>query len=109
MKGLHRLWRQLAATITRTASYDELTAEIEEHLQWQTEDNIRSGMTPEEARRAALLKFGSVESAKQEYRESAQITSCRNTSAGPPIRIALLRQASCFRNSCCSFACNDEP
>jgi putative ABC transport system permease protein len=35
----------------------------------QIEDNLRSGMTPEEARRQALIKFGGIESATENYRE----------------------------------------
>ncbi|MCX6626715.1 MAG: ABC transporter permease [Candidatus Solibacter sp.] len=47
----------------------ELTEELENHLQMQIAANIRSGMTPAEARRAALLKSGGVELAKEEYRD----------------------------------------
>jgi len=39
----------------------ELSDEVESHLQLHIDDNIRAGMTPEEARRAALVKFGPVE------------------------------------------------
>ncbi len=39
----------------------------------QIEDNLRSGMTPEEARRAALLKLGGVEQTKQAYRERGTV------------------------------------
>lgn len=46
----------------------ELAEELESHLQMHTEDNLRSGMTPEEARRQALIKLGGVEQAKEEYR-----------------------------------------
>jgi putative ABC transport system permease protein len=37
-----------------------LEQEIKEHLQEEIEDNMARGMTPQEARRAALLKFGNV-------------------------------------------------
>jgi len=47
----------------------EFASEIESHLQMQIDDNLRSGMSPEEARRAALLKLGGVEQTKQAYRE----------------------------------------
>ena len=47
----------------------ELDDEIESHLQMHTEDNLRSGMTPEEARRKAFIKLGGVESAKEAYRD----------------------------------------
>ena len=47
----------------------DLADEIEFHLQMRIEDNIRSGMTPEEARRQALIDSGGLESAKEAYRD----------------------------------------
>jgi predicted permease len=47
----------------------ELAEEIESNLQLHIEDNIRAGMSPEDARREALLKFGGIESAKEAYRD----------------------------------------
>jgi predicted permease len=47
----------------------ELQDELESHVQMHTEDNIRSGMTPEEARRQAMIKFGGMESVKEACRE----------------------------------------
>lgn len=73
MKRVRRVWRQLVATIIRSSDEDRLTAEIEDHLRSQTEDNVRSGMPEAEARRAALLKFGGVESAKEKYRDQRRL------------------------------------
>jgi predicted permease len=47
----------------------ELADEIESHLHFHIEDNIRRGMTPAEARRHALVKLGGVEQIKEAYRE----------------------------------------
>jgi macrolide transport system ATP-binding/permease protein len=47
----------------------ELAEEIESNLQFHIEDNLRAGMSPEDARRDAFLKFGGIESAKEAYRE----------------------------------------
>ncbi|MBI2151019.1 MAG: ABC transporter permease, partial [Acidobacteria bacterium] len=47
----------------------DLSEEIETNLQLEIEDSIRSGMTPEEARRAARLKFGSLEATKEACRD----------------------------------------
>lgn len=47
----------------------ELEAEIESHLQMHIEDNVRLGMTREEARRQALIQLGGIESTKESYRE----------------------------------------
>jgi predicted permease len=47
----------------------ELADEITSHLEMQTEDYQRQGMSPDEARYAALRKFGGVEQVKETYRE----------------------------------------
>lgn len=47
----------------------ELDAEMASHLEMHVEDNVRAGMTPEEARRQALIKLGGVEQTKENYRE----------------------------------------
>ena len=47
----------------------ELVAELESHLQMHIEDNLRSGMAPEEARRQALLKLGGIDQTKERYRD----------------------------------------
>jgi predicted permease len=48
---------------------ERLRAEIEDHLSFQTADNIRAGLSPVEARRQAVLKFGAVEATKEDYRD----------------------------------------
>ncbi|HKV62093.1 MAG TPA: ABC transporter permease [Candidatus Acidoferrum sp.] len=47
----------------------ELYAELRAHLEMLTEENIRRGMSPEEARHAARREFGGVEQAKVSHRE----------------------------------------
>src|SRR5215510_14432710 len=47
----------------------DLEDEIRSHLDMQFEDNLRLGMTPEEARYEALRKFGGVEQVKESYRD----------------------------------------
>ncbi len=69
MRLLHELWRRLAGTLVGSRDEVALAEEIESHLQMQTDDNVRLGMSPEEARRAAVLKFGGVESIKESYRD----------------------------------------
>lgn len=43
----------------RNAGHD-FRAELESHLQHHVDDNVRAGMPPDEARRAAILKLGGV-------------------------------------------------
>ena len=47
----------------------ELAAELESHLQMHVEENLRAGMSPEEARRQALIKLGGIEQTKESYRD----------------------------------------
>jgi putative ABC transport system permease protein len=48
----------------------ELDAEMETHLELAIEENIKRGLTPEEARRQALIHFGGVEQAKEHHRDA---------------------------------------
>jgi predicted permease len=47
----------------------ELADEIRAHLEMQIEENVRQGMSHEDARRAARRKFGGLEQVKEAYRD----------------------------------------
>lgn len=69
-----RAWVVRAASLLRGGRRErDMAEEFESHLQLHIDDNIRAGMTPEEARRAAIVKFGPVESIKEAYRGRAGI------------------------------------
>jgi len=48
----------------------ELDEELHQHIERQTEQNIRLGMSPEEARDTARKAFGGVEQAKERSRDA---------------------------------------
>ena len=73
MRPLYRLWRRLRETVNPSPRDDEFGDEIELHIRMLTEDNIRAGMEPDGARRAALLRFGSVESTKERWRDQRRL------------------------------------
>ena len=52
----------------RKRMLEELDADIREYIERQTQDNIERGMSPEEARYAAMRKFGNVTRVKEETR-----------------------------------------
>jgi putative ABC transport system permease protein len=69
MRALRRFFTRLVNSGTRRRDEERLRAEVEEHLALQTAENVRAGLSPAEARREAVLKFGAVESIKEDYRD----------------------------------------
>jgi macrolide transport system ATP-binding/permease protein len=68
MKSLRRFLARLFNSATRRAQEERLREEIAEHIALQTADNLRVGLSPIEARREAMLKFGGIELMKEDYR-----------------------------------------
>ena len=69
MKVIRAFFSRLPGSFGRARRELELAEEFESHLQMQIEDNLRVGMTPEQARREALLKSGGLEPAREACRD----------------------------------------
>src|SRR4026208_2103866 len=69
MTSLRVLLQRLRSLFQRQNLEDELDEEIRAHLEMQIEDYVRQGMTADEARYAALRKFGGVDQVKETYRD----------------------------------------
>src|SRR5918999_564751 len=69
MTGLRILIQRLRGIFFKGTLDRDLEDEIRSHLEMQTEENVRRGMSPPEARYAALRQFGGVEQVKEAYRE----------------------------------------
>jgi putative ABC transport system permease protein len=69
MKTMRAWLMRLLGVFGSTRAERELSAEIESHLQLHIDDNLRAGMSPQEARRRAVLALGGVERTKEEYRD----------------------------------------
>lgn len=65
---LSRLVLRLRALVRKSEMERELDEEVGFHLERETEENIRRGMSPEEARRVAMANFGGIEGVKEECR-----------------------------------------
>jgi putative ABC transport system permease protein len=52
------LLRRIGNLCARSKIDQEIDAELRSHIEMQIEDNIASGMSPEDARRDAVLRFG---------------------------------------------------
>jgi hypothetical protein len=64
---------RLAALMTRRRDENRLTEEVADHLALQTAENVRLGMSPEEARRQAILKFGAIQALRDDYRDERSL------------------------------------
>jgi predicted permease len=69
MTSLRVLFNRLRALFRKQNLEQELDEEIRVHLEMQIDDYVRQGMTADEARYAALRKFGGVEQVKETYRD----------------------------------------
>jgi putative ABC transport system permease protein len=69
MKWIRKGWHRVRSLSRRQALENGLDQEIGFHIDQQTEKNRRAGMTPDEARRQALLKFGGLERVRESTRD----------------------------------------
>jgi predicted permease len=69
MAALIDLWRRMCSLVRRGELDDRLNDEIRFHVEQQTEKNRRAGMSPGEARRQALIRFGGVEQTRERTRD----------------------------------------
>ncbi len=78
MKLLRAWMSRLAGMLPNARRERELADEIEGHLQMHIDDNLRAGMSPEQARREAIWKLGGVESTVEAYRERSTMPFLEN-------------------------------
>ncbi|HUE05052.1 MAG TPA: ABC transporter permease [Bryobacteraceae bacterium] len=70
----------------------ELADEIESHLAMHIADNLRAGMPADQARRAAILKSGGIEPAKEAYRDRRTVPVLENLLRDTRYAVRQLRQ-----------------
>jgi macrolide transport system ATP-binding/permease protein len=80
------LFRRISNLFTRSRVDREIDAELKSHLEMRTEDNIAAGMSPQEARRDALIRFGNPTITKE--RVTGMDTALMLDSIGFDIRYA---------------------
>jgi predicted permease len=66
MRKIRALWFRL---LHGRRAQDEFETELQSHIALHTEDGVRAGLSPEEARRQALIRLGGTEQTRQVYRE----------------------------------------
>jgi predicted permease len=69
MSARSELWTRLRALFRRNVVERELDDELRHHLEMEVDAGVRAGLSPEEARRRALVRFGGVERHKEAARD----------------------------------------
>ncbi len=70
LRFLEQWFNRLLALFRNGSKQRELDMELQAHIELMTQDYIRSGMSPEDARKAASKHFGATEKFKEECRDS---------------------------------------
>src|SRR5271156_1714401 len=78
VKYLRRFFIRLSNLATRRSADQRLRDEIAEHLAFQTEANLRAGMSPAEARRQAAIKLGSAEAIRENHHAEQSLPFIEN-------------------------------
>lgn len=78
MSRLRSYLSRIGGLFRQQRANHDLTAELESHLQMQIDANLKAGMSPEEARRQALIQLGGLEATKEAYRDQRSIPWLEN-------------------------------
>src|ERR1035437_4187175 len=72
MKRIREFFFRFGAMFRKQRREAEMADELRHHLEFRAERNVAAGMSPEEARNAALKQFGGVEQIKEACRDEAR-------------------------------------
>jgi predicted permease len=75
---LYRTLARILSLISNSRYDRHLEQELESHVELATEENIRGGMPPAEARRNAILRLGGRDSARELHREARSLPIFEN-------------------------------
>jgi hypothetical protein len=81
--------RRISNLFSRPKLQQEIDAELRSHIDMRIEDNIAAGMSPGEARRDALQRFGNPTSINERVWRtlpSTFVMDCANCAARPALR-----------------------
>src|SRR5437016_2091089 len=96
MRTLRRFFKRLSSWASTQQDEERLQAEIEEHLAMQTAENLQAGLSPTEARRQAVLKFGAVQAIKEDYRGQKGLPFLETLAQDTRYTLRGLRKAPAF-------------
>ena len=74
----------------------DMQAELDAHLQLHIDDNVRAGMSPGDARRAAMVRLGSLEATKDAHRDRQGLPFIQHLGRDAGLAVRMLRRNPSF-------------
>src|SRR5437867_5547681 len=96
MRWITEGWKRIQSAARRHALESGLDEEIRFHIDQQTEKNRRAGMSPDEARRQALVKFGGLERVMESTRDEIGSALLEDSVRDLRHGVRVLRRAPAF-------------
>jgi predicted permease len=96
MRPVLAWFRRMRGMLDRDRRDHDIEEELQAHLQLHIDDNRRAGMSPEEARRHALIKLGGVEQVKEQYRDRRGVPVLEHMVADVRFGLRMMRRSPGF-------------
>src|SRR5690348_3100150 len=93
---IRRIIRRLRAIFQRDLVERELADELQLHIELEQQKNERLGMSPDEARRAALVTFGGLERYKEEARDARGVRLVETVAQDARYALRTMRKTPAF-------------
>lgn len=99
MRTLRRWRGKIVDWMRRGRREQELAAELEAHIELEAADHRRAGLSPEEARRRALIKLGGLESTREAMRDVWSLRGIDTIAQDVRYAVRSLRRAPVFTSA----------
>jgi predicted permease len=96
MRRLRAAFGRIRALLQRDRVDHELADELQSHLTLHIDDNLRAGMSPEDARRHALIKLGGVSQIEERHRRTRGIPFVEHLMRDSALSLRTLRASPAF-------------